>query len=93
MWRPASYLESERAGVLCDEEVGEVDEVGEAGVAEQEPEEAGVLPREARHHAERVPLHGQRRRYQQQHGHRRHVAEEVHGVHLLPARDGNVSSG
>ena len=85
------HLERERAGVLGDEEVGEVDEVGEAGVAEQDPEEARVHPGEVRHHPERVALHGQRRRHQQQDGHRRHVAEEVHGVHLLPARGAAVS--
>jgi hypothetical protein len=36
--------------VLGDKEVGEVDEVGEAGVAKHDLEEVGVLQREAVHH-------------------------------------------
>jgi hypothetical protein len=38
-----NHLKSEWAGVLGDQEVGQVHKVGHGGVAEQDPDEIGVL--------------------------------------------------
>jgi hypothetical protein len=80
-----NHLKSQRASVLGDQEVGQVHKVCQRGVADEYPDEAGVLLDEGGHHGKRVSLHDQCGWNQQNDSHGSHVPKEIHGVHLLPA--------
>lgn len=71
--------------MLCHQEIGQIDEVGQGRVDEQIPNYVQVLPGQFHCDGNDIVLHEDGCRGQKNNSYRGHVHEQVHGVDLLPA--------
>lgn len=77
------HLESERRGVLGDLEVGEVDHVGQRGVAQQQDHKGGLCGQQPRSRGWSARLQYRDGGQQEQQRYGGHQPQQVHAVQLL----------
>lgn len=79
----SEHLQGQRARVLGDQEVGQVDQVGDGGIPEQEEDNVRVYPGLVDGFGGHVAFDVESEGEQNAGGHWRHVEKQVHGVKLL----------